>query len=268
MNAMTTTNAKSNMNTTVAPIAADLYPLADLELQKWREKKCVARTLMKVTKDEISGRTSIAKNPKQKVVDGNLKENWSLAVASGYRFFLCRAPVDEVVEYMPDMAERIANNTFENWFDYPAADRIELDVPYLNDIKDGVKEIKSVLKQKRAPEADALVESSSTELKCDPHTGVYIESSRSRLFAWTQSLARSKTDIVVALSSMPYMKSNEVKYDSEIVWLNADYLIDALTVFPDAKFYAKREKPGLSGVLMESQFGKGVIMPVRQHRRK
>lgn len=251
------------MNTTNSIVCESLARLSDMELQKWREKKCVARTLKKVTRDD-NGNASVAKNPKQKVVDGNLKENWSLAVASQYRFFICRAPVDEVGEYMPDMATHIVNKMFAKWFDYPASDRIELDVPCLNVIKDGVKEIKSALKQKRAPESDALVENSSAELKFDPHTGVYIDSSRSRLFTVTPPKGR----ILISLSSMPYMKSNEVKYDSEIVCLNTDCLIDALTVFPDAKFYAKREKPGISGVLMESQFGKGVIMPVRQNRRK
>ena len=107
-------------NTMLAP--ETLPPLADADLQKWCERKCVAQVLRKITRDD-NRRASVARNPRQKIVDGNLKEAWSLTVASGFRCFICRAPVEGIDEYMPDMASRLADKTFDSLFAYPNNER-------------------------------------------------------------------------------------------------------------------------------------------------
>lgn len=237
-------------NTMLAP--ETLTPLADADLQKWCERKCAAQVLRKITRDD-NRRASVARNSRQKIVDGNLKEAWSLAVASGFRCFICRAPVEGVDEYMPDMASRLADKTFDSLFAYPENERIALDVPMLNVLQDAVKEIKAAIKQKG-----------------NPNPIVPIESSRSRLFVCTppkhDGKGRGKGRVYIDLSSMPYTdrQTYETKYHADVVRLNADYLADALTLFPDARFFARRNKSEISGVLVESEFGKGVVMPVRK----
>ena len=95
---------------------------------------------------------------------------------------------------------------------------------------------------------------------------VSIESSRSRLFVYAPPKHDGKGHVCIDLSSMPYTdrQTYETKYHADVVRLNADYLADALTLFPDARFFARRNKPEISGVLVESEFGKGVVMPVRK----
>ena len=236
------------MKTNTMLVPETLTPLADADLQKWCERKCAAQVLRRITRDD-NRRASVARNSRQKIVDGNLKEAWSLAVASGFRCFICRAPVEGIDEYMPDMASRLADKTFDSLFAYPNNERIALDVPNLTVLQDAVKEIKTALKQ-----------------KSNLNPVVSIESSRSRLFVCAPPKHDGRGHVCIDLSSMPCTdrQTYETKYHADVVRLNADYLADALALFPDARFFARRNKPEISGVLVESEFGKGVVMPVRK----
>ena len=60
------------MKTNTMLVPETLTPLADADLQKWCERKCVAQVLRKITRDD-NRRASVARNPRQKIVDGNLK---------------------------------------------------------------------------------------------------------------------------------------------------------------------------------------------------
>ncbi len=53
------------MKTNTMLVPETLTPLADADLQKWCERKCVAQVLRKITRDD-NRRASVARNPRQK----------------------------------------------------------------------------------------------------------------------------------------------------------------------------------------------------------
>lgn len=61
-------------------------------------------------------------------------------------------------------------------------------------------------------------------------------------------------------------RTKEILYDfgEEKPKLNAEYLLDMLTAFPDAKAYYDLRSTQLSAVYFNSETGEGILMPVRR----